>query len=252
MGETISAEKQSRFDKAFKKLLRNNAFSFVLSVANEAVIGHSALGFGQASMELTDAGMAVGLKPAERAERRGQHNKASKIRKHLYALHIAVAGIGTAEAARLMREGTEPNLGNIAVSGIVGLINGHYIYHELKHKRGEAHKSVPDMKMAHEDPIEVVQDERMGFPDTQTLYDLNHDGTIAIAKTNVVEATGGLTGAVAQFGWERGGAVAMIASSIGVAAIMARQIAIEHNTMNGFRGDQSENLTQPISGSATI
>jgi hypothetical protein len=92
--------------------------------------------------------------------------------------------------------------------------------------------------MAYDDPIEVIQDELNNIPDAATIHKLNGDGTIAIAKTNAFEAGGGVLGALASFGWEQGGAVAAIASSAGVIAVMGGQIIREGHMMQRLNGNQ--------------
>jgi len=237
MRERISPEQQSVFRRGLVKLLGINVVSFAFSVINETLIGHSALGFGQASMELTDAGMVGGLEASHRADVRGEHEKASKRRKWLYGLHIGTATLGAVEAMRLIEERAEPSISNIALSGLVGVLNARYIHHALKHQRREAHVKTPDIKMAYEDPIEVIQDELHNIPDAATIYELNQNGTIAIAKTNAVEAGGGVFGALASLGWEQGGAAAAIASSAGVIAIMSGQIIRERHMMHRLNGN---------------
>lgn len=227
----VSEEQQSIFRHAVKRLLGVNAISFALSTFNEVVIGHSALGFTQATMELTDTALAGGLAFSHRNDVRGRHRRATRQRKALYGVHIATASLGIAEGVRLMHEGSEPSLGNMVVSGIVGALNLHYLHHKRKHRHHVAHTEKPNIEMAFEDPIEVVQDEIHKYPDADTIHQLNEDGTTAIAQTNLAEAAGGLIGSVAQLGWEQGSATAAIASSVAVVGIMARQIIREHNTV---------------------
>ena len=230
----VSQEQQSLFRRGMVKLLGINALSFGFSVLNEVVIGHSALGFGQTTMEMTDTLMAGGLEKSHRDDVKGRHERASRWRKGMYYFHIATAGVGGVEAMRLINEQAEVKPANIAISGIVGVLNARYIHHELKHRRHVAHTQTPDMDTAFDDPIEVLQDELYGLPDAATLHKLNHDGTIAIAKTNAVEAAGGVLGSLAQLGFEQGGAVAAVASSAGVIAIMGSQIVKERHTLSGF------------------
>lgn len=228
----VSKEQQSLFKHAVKRLLGINAVSFALSTFNEIVIGHSALGFTQATMELTDTALAGGLAFSHRNDVRGNHHRATRQRKALYGLHITTASIGIAEGVRLMHEGSEPSIGNMVVSGIVGALNTHYLYHKRKHRKHTAHTQPPDIEMAFEDPIEVVQDEIHKYPDADTIHQLNEDGTTAIAQTNLAEATGGLVGSVAQFGWEQGSATAAIASSVAVIGIMSKQILKEQRVVS--------------------
>ncbi len=230
--EIVSKEQQKIFRKAVTHLLGVNAVSFALSMVNEVVIGHSALGFTQATMELTDTAMAGGLEVSHRNDVKGNHRSASTQRKALYGLHIGTASIGIVEGVRLMNEGSTPTIGNIIVSGIVGALNTHYLYHKRKHLLHTAHTKTPDIKMAYEDPIEVTQDEIRKKPNAETIHQLNENGTTAIAHTNLAEAAGGLIGSAAQFGWEQGSATAAIGSSVAVIGIMVRQIHKEHRVLS--------------------
>jgi hypothetical protein len=60
---------------------------------------------------------------------------------------------------------------------------------------------------------------------------MNDNGTTAIAKTNVIEAAGGIIGVMSQFYYEQGSAVAAIASSAGVIGVMGAQIVRERSLM---------------------
>jgi hypothetical protein len=222
--DVVSAEKRLSFRSGLRKLLGINAVSFALSAFNETVVGHSALGFSQAGMELVDTSLAAGLNASEKQDAKGNIKKATKIRQGLYGLHIGVAGVGIAEAARLMSEGAEPSIHNIAISGIVGALNGNYLYHRVRHARNEAHTQTPNYDTAMNDPIEVIQDDIKGLPDIETVHKMNDNGTTAIAWTNVIESAGGIFGASLQMGYEQAGATAAIVSGAGVIAVMGKQI----------------------------
>lgn len=228
----VSKEQQTHFKKAMKKLVGINVVSFAFSAFNEVVIGHSALGFTQGTMELTDTAMAAGLGISHRSDVKGNHVRASRQRKALYSLHIGTAALGIAEGVRLMSKNAEPSMGNLAVSGVVGVLNAHYIRHKRKHMNKTAHTTEPNLAMAYQDPIEVVQDEINKIPSAEVIHRLNENGTTAIAVTNIAEAAGGVVGASMQFAWERGAAVAAITSSVAVIGIMANQIRIERTVLN--------------------
>lgn len=232
--EIVSEKNRTGFRRAFAKLLGVNAVSAGLSLANEALMGHSALGFTQLTMEGTDSGLVAGLGVSHKLDKQGKHLVASRWRQALYGIHIGVAGVGIAEGMRLMHEDARPTWGNIAISGLVGVINAHYIRHTRKHIHGEAHQDEPDIIMAEEDPIEVIQDVEAGMPNADKVHKLNIDGTTAIAMTNLAEAGGGVVGPVLQFGWNQGSATAAIGSSLAVAGIMARQIIIERRALSEF------------------
>lgn len=227
---TVPVEQQRRFRDSLKHLLGINAASAALSIGNDA-LDHSALSFTQGLMEVTDAAMAVGLARSHQLDVAGKHRQASRWRQALYTAHIGAAGIGIAEGARLMHEGDQPTLTNIAVAGLVAVINAHYIRHSIKHLRGEAHRQVPDYEMAGQDPIEVVQDAQRKWPSAEMIHELNQKGTTAIAVTNLVEASGGVLGTAAQFWWSQGSAAGAIASSAGVIGVMANQIRVERSMM---------------------
>jgi len=228
----ISLEQQSYFRSAMGKLLGINAVSFGLSVFNEAVIGHSAIGFNQAAMEATDTFMVAGLETSHRADLQGMHLVASRRRKMLYGLHIGTAGLGAFEAVRLFNQQSAPSTGNLVISGVVGALNLGYLRHKRKHREGVAHTKTPDFKMAFEDPIEVVQDEVNKYPDAATMHALNEDGTTAIAHTNLVEAAGGILGAASGAISEQSPGVVAVASSVGVICVMANQISKERRIIN--------------------
>lgn len=248
--EVVSSEQQSKFKKALLKLLGVNAVSTTLGIFNEVVVGHSALGFTQVTMEATDTGMAAGLGISHKQDKAGNHHRASRIRQSLYGLHFVVAGVGIAEGARLMSQGETPSPGNIAISGLVGVINTHIIRHNLKHRRQKAHVLKPSVVTAQDDPIEVVQDVIHERPDAETAHQLNIDGTTAIATTNLIEAGGGVAGPLIQMGWEQGSATAAIVSSAAVMVVMGRQVIIERRTLKGIDDTATHQepicLTEPI------
>lgn len=225
----ISNERRQFTQRAINKLLGINIVSFTLSVFNEAVIGHSALGFAQASMELTDTVLAKGLTYSEKNDAQGKHLRASRQRQALYSTHVVTASIGIVEGIRLIGENSEPKVGNMVVAGIVGAVNTHFIYHKRKHLNKTAHVTMPTHETAFSDPIEVVQDELMDLPSPEAVHAMNENGTTAIALTNLVESGGGLLGPLMQYFSSQGSAAAAIASSAGVIGIMGRQIYRERN-----------------------
>ncbi len=235
--ESVSPEQQRSFRSSLKHLLGINAVSATLSIGND-MLDHSALSFTQGMMEVTDAAMAVGLARSHQLDVQDRHRAASRWRQCLYGTHIGAAGVGVAESARLMHEGHQPTLTNIAVAGLVAVINAHYIRHSLKHRRGQAHRQVPDYAMAEEDPIEVVQDVHSKWPSAAVIHELNQKGTTAIAVTNLVEASGGIAGTALQFGWSQGSAWGALVSSLGVIGVMGNQIRIERAMMRTVRSSQ--------------
>jgi hypothetical protein len=226
----IPEQQQKSFSESLKRLLGINAIGFGLSATNE-LIAHSALGFTQMTMEAVDSFMAVGLEFSHRNDVAGRHRRASLQRQGLYGVHIIVAGVGIAESFRLLDEGSEPTPANIAISGIVAVLNMHYLRHRRKHHKQIAHKTSPTYLTAFEDPLEVVQDELHNTPSPEVMHKLNEDGTTAIAKTNIVESIGGLAGAASYFVIEQGPSVAAIASSAGVIGIMAMQIVRDRDVL---------------------
>lgn len=240
----VSQEQRKFTKKAINNLLGVNAVSAALSIVNEVVLGHSALGFNQFAMEVTDTGLAAGLKASEKNDAFRKHKRASRQRIGLYGLHIATASIGIAEGVRLVSLDAKPSVANMAVAGVVGVLNVGYIRHKNKHHKKEAHTTIPDTDMAFEDPIEVIQDEIYDYPSAEIIHQLNDNGTTAIAHTNIAEAAGGVLGAGSQFFWEQGSAAGAILSSVAVIGIMAHQIWRERSVMSE-RISQSPPL-QPV------
>lgn len=220
----VALENRSRFNRSLAWLLGNNLASATLSIFNEVYIGHSALGFNQALMELGDTGLAAGLKASESYDAKGEHKTAKKIRAGLYSAHIGLAAIGTAESVRLISQDARPSLGNLVVSLVVGALNSHYIYHARQHRKGLAHTQTPDMQMAFDNPVELVQDVARQYPDTATVHQLNEDGATAIAQTNLIEASGGVVGPILYPLISQAPGISSIASNAGVSYVMARQM----------------------------
>lgn len=222
--DIIEPSLRREFGAAIGALLGMNAGSMALSIVNETVIGHSALGFNQLLMETVDTGMAVGLLESARRDRAGNHEGASKFRQKLYGLHILVAAVGIGESARLIREGSTPSVANIAVSSVVALMNMGYLRHFSSHQRGTAHTAEPTAMTAYEDPIEVVQDAAHDWPNPEAAYRMNKNGTTAIAQTNLAESGGGVIGSIGEFFAPFSSAISAIASNVAVIGLMGRQI----------------------------
>jgi len=175
-------------------------------------------------MEGVDSAMAVGLGVSHKYDVAGNHVVASRIRQGLYSSHIAIAGIGIAESARLMHEGSQPTFANFAISGLVAVLNLRYLHHRSKHHNQVAHTKTPSIETAYDDPLEVVQPDTTKKLTAAEKHRLNEDGITAIAKTNIVESVGGIVGAGSFFIYNQGPATAAIVSSLGVVYIMLRQI----------------------------
>ena len=222
--ELVSEDSRMGFRDAAGALLGMNVVSAGLSLVNETVIGHSALGFNQLLMEAVDTGMAVGLLESARRDRNGDFESASKFREKLYGLHILIAAVGIGESARLIREGETPSISNIAVSSLVAMMNLGYLRHFRRHRQGVAHTEAPTVMDAFDDPIEVVQDSMHDLPTAEIAYEMNRNGTTAIAQTNLAESGGGLFGAIGQFLAPFGSAAAAIGSNVAVIGLMGRQM----------------------------
>lgn len=227
---TISERQQKRFKQSFRKVRNISFLGFGLGVLSES-LGHNAPGFVATGMEFTDTGIVIGMDGTSNLDKAGKHDKAAKWRTRMFGGHIAIAGVGIAEAARLMNENQQPNIANVVIAGLIGVLNLRYLADKRKESKVLA---------AVEGATTVELDQKpTGFRKylasialhSHVERDRNLSGVSAIAQTNVAEAAGGIIGAGSYVVLEQGPATAAIVSSSAVIYIMARQIIADRRAM---------------------
>ena len=217
MTEHIPPSQVKEFRSRMKQVFGVNVASMALGLVNELGFGHSAMGFNQLAMESVDTSMVLGLNATEKLDAKKRHRLAVRGRQALYAAHIGIALLGTAESARLINEHEMPSPANIAISTVVAGINADIIRRERRAAK--------------------EMDQASALPGTQTTqsmeiaqYRMNEQGVMSIAWTNVAESVGGLASgleAVVPYA----SPVSAIVSNIAVVGIMGRQIAREEHML---------------------
>lgn len=226
MTEYIPPGQVKEFRSRMKQVFGVNVVSTTLGLVNELGFGHSAMGFNQLAMESVDTSMVLGLNATEKLDAKKKHRLAVRGRQALYAMHIGIALLGTAESARLIHEHEVPSPANIAISTVVAGINADIIRRERKAaKKMDQATTLPEV--TNTQGVEVAQ------------YRMNEQGVMSIAWTNVAESVGGLASGLETV-IPYASPVSAIASNIAVVGIMGRQIIHEERMLR--QSEQVERL----------